>query len=173
MSTNDRLIYPQLETPRIILRELTLEDAESVYKHFSDPDVTQYMDIEPCKDIDEGNEIIQFHLDDTGCRWGMFDRETGDLMGTCGFHCWVQGESSRAEIGFDLAKSYWGKGLMQEALQSVIQFGFEVMDLIMIEATVEQGNMKSQTLMKKLSFKREDELRDNLIYFYLMRTTEL
>jgi ribosomal-protein-alanine N-acetyltransferase len=173
MSTNDRLIYPQLETPRIILKELTLEDAEFVYKHFSDSDVTQFMDIEPCKDINEGKEIIQFHLNDTGCRWGLFDRKTDSLLGTIGFHCWVQGDPSRAEMGFDLAKSYWGKGLMQEALQPVIQFGFEVMDLTMIEATVEQENVKSRNLMERLNFKREEELRDGLIYYYLMRPTVL
>ncbi|MDU0206416.1 GNAT family N-acetyltransferase [Paenibacillus sp. MAH-36] len=56
---------------------------------------------------------------------------------TCGFHCWYQEERSRAEIGFELAKGYWGKGIMLEALEPVIDFGFTQMGLVIIEATVE------------------------------------
>lgn len=66
--------------------------------------------------LDETEDIIRFHLEDTGCRWGIFSKTDAKLIGTCGFHCWVQGELARAEIGFDLAREYWGRGLMQEAL---------------------------------------------------------
>lgn len=165
----EKIKYPVLETSRTILRELTLDDAESVYKHFSDRNVTQFMDIEPCKNVDEAKEIINFHIEDTGCRWGLFNKTDDNLIGTCGFHCWVKGNDSKAEIGFDLAKSYWGQGLMQEALVPVITFGFDVMKLHMIYATVEEENERSQRLLEKLNFIRETELKDNLIYYVLLK----
>ncbi|MFK0522665.1 GNAT family N-acetyltransferase [Paenibacillus illinoisensis] len=58
---------------------------------------------------------------------------------------------------------------MQEALKPVIDFGFKEMGLNFIEATVEQGNEKSISLLRKLNFERETELRDQLIYFFLLR----
>ncbi|MFC5703245.1 GNAT family N-acetyltransferase [Cohnella faecalis] len=162
-------IFPELETGRLRLSILTLNDSAAVYKHFSDENVTRFMDIDPCKDIQEAKEIIQYHIDDTGSRWGIFSKVDSQFVGTCGFHCWVQGEQPRAEIGFDLAKEHWGKGLMQEALHPVIEVGFNQMGLEIIEATVEQGNDRSINLLRKLKFEKETELRDQLIYFYLNR----
>lgn len=93
--------FPKIETKRLFLRELTMLDAYSVFKHFSDSNVTHFMDIEPCKDLKEAEEIIQFHIDDSGCRYGLFNKLNHELVGTCGFHCWTHGEKSKAEIGFD------------------------------------------------------------------------
>ncbi|REE83880.1 ribosomal-protein-alanine N-acetyltransferase [Paenibacillus taihuensis] len=162
-------IFPELETDRLRLAVLTLDDAAAVFEHFSDENVTRFMDIEPCRTIEEANEVIQFHIDDTGTRWGIFNKADGQLIGTCGFHCWVQGEKSRAEIGFDLAVAHWGRGFMREALQPVLAFGFNRMGLDLIEATVEQGNERSIGLLKRFQFEREIELRDGLIYYCLHR----
>jgi [ribosomal protein S5]-alanine N-acetyltransferase len=160
----EKFRYPSLETERIHLEILTLSDAEEVFQHFSDEHVTKFMDIEPCQDVEEAKEIIQFHLDDSGCRWGLFDKNNHAFMGTGGFHCW---DKSKAEIGFDLAKSYWGKGYMTEAILAMVKFGFNEMKLECIEATVEPGNFKSIKLMQRLGFEQAKELKENLIYFTL------
>jgi [ribosomal protein S5]-alanine N-acetyltransferase len=162
----EKFRYPSLETERMYLKILTLSDVEEVFHHFSDKDVTKFMDIEPCKDIVEAKEIIQFHLDDSGCRWGLFHKDDQAFMGTGGFHCWDQ---SKAEIGFDLAKSYRGKGYMTEAIQAMVKFGFDEMMLDYIEATVEPDNSKSIKLMQKLGFEQAKELKENLIYFTLKK----
>jgi ribosomal-protein-alanine N-acetyltransferase len=127
------------------------------------------MDIEPCKDLKEAEEIIQFHMDDSGCRYGLFNKTDGELVGTSGFHCWVKGAHSRAEIGFDLSRKYWGLGLMHEALIEIVRVGFDVMEIDFIEATVEQENIRSQRLLNKMGFSREEELRDNLYYYTLKK----
>ncbi|MWC30326.1 GNAT family N-acetyltransferase [Paenibacillus sp. MMS18-CY102] len=163
------VIFPALETERLKLSLLTLEDSAAVYSHFADENVTRFMDISPCKDISEAEEIIRFHIEDTGCRWGIVSKSDGQFIGTCGFHCWMQGEQARAEIGFDLGKEHWGKGFMHEAMKPVIAFGFNDMGLALIEATVEQENERSIKLLEKLKFEREQELRDQLVYYYLGR----
>lgn len=72
VSNNQKIEFPSLETERLNLRILALQDADEVFKHFSDEDITQYMDIELCKDIQEAEEIIRFHTEDSGCRWGLW-----------------------------------------------------------------------------------------------------
>ncbi|MEN1984792.1 GNAT family N-acetyltransferase [Paenibacillus hubeiensis] len=167
---NGVIEFPRLETERLILRELTLQDAASILNHFSDPLVTKFMDIEACKDIAEAEEIIAFHINDSGCRYGLFSKEKDELLGTCGYHCWMTDQDgTRAEIGFDLAPRYWGKGIMQEALRELIPMGVDLMQLQYIEATTEQKNDQSQKLLTRLGFKKEPFLKDNLLYFTLRR----
>ncbi|KZE44168.1 GCN5 family acetyltransferase [Brevibacillus parabrevis] len=162
--------YPSFITKRLALRTLNLKHAVEIYHHFSSIDVTKFMDIEPCKDLREAEEIIQFHLDDSGCRWGLFDITTSVLLGTAGFHLWqVTKEFSKAEIGYDLAREYWGVGLMQEALIPIIDFGFTTMKLDLIEATVDPSNLRSIRLLNRLGFQKQGELKDNLVYFILIK----
>ncbi|MGP0583494.1 GNAT family N-acetyltransferase [Paenibacillus timonensis] len=153
------------------MRELTSIDADAVFRHFSVPEVTRFMDIEPCEDRQEAEEIIAFHIQDSGCRYGLFSKESKELIGTCGYHCWSTDDhrETKAEIGFDLAPSYWGKGLMQEALNPLIRMGFELMGLDYIEATTEVDNIPSQRLLQKLGFHQESELKEGLFYFTLRR----
>jgi [ribosomal protein S5]-alanine N-acetyltransferase len=162
--------YPALETERTILRILTKDDAKEVLNHFSDPVVTMFMDIEPCKDLKEAEEIIQYHEDDLGCRWGIFDKCHGNFLGTIGFHNFRKiDEEFIAEIGFDLSTRYWGKGYMTEVIEEVIQFGFTRMGLDTIDATVEPNNEKSNNIMTKFEFKRDAELREQLLYYSIHR----
>ncbi|WP_326100125.1 GNAT family N-acetyltransferase [Paenibacillus pabuli] len=161
--------FPEIETERLYIRQLTLADRESVFKHFADPEIARFMDIEPCRDVKKAEEIIQFHMDDSGCRYGLFNKVNNHFLGTVGFHCWANSEPSSAELGFDLSRSYWGQGLMQEALMEIIKMGWDVMNLDFIEATVEQANIRSQNLLVKMLFSKADELKGDLFYYTLNR----
>jgi [ribosomal protein S5]-alanine N-acetyltransferase len=162
--------YPTIECERVYLKVLTLEHLEEVFIHFKDGNVTKFMDIEPCHDLQEAVDIIQYHLDDQGCRWGIFHKITNEFMGTCGFHFLRQSDKLViAETGFDLSKTFWGKGYMQEVISVIIEYGLNEMGLGLIDATVEQQNIRSINLMKRLGFKMEPELRDNLLYFTLYK----
>lgn len=163
------LDFPDIETERLLLRVLTLDDAPAVYDHFTDTDVTRFMDIDVCTHVDDARAIIVFHTNDTGCRWGLFDKTTGSLIGTCGYHCWIKGQYAQAEIGYDLGKTYWGQGLMQEALQAVIPFGFSAMQLHRIEACVHPENGRSIGLLHKLGFHREPATGDGLLHFHILQ----
>jgi ribosomal-protein-alanine N-acetyltransferase len=70
------------------------------------------------------------------------------------------------EIGYDLAKAYWGKGLMREALGEVIRFGFEDLGLKEIEALTMPANERSIDLLKKFGFElsgyKEEDYRFTL-----------
>lgn len=170
MSVQPPFEYPSLETDRLHLKILNLQHAEEVFAHFADEEITKFMDIEPCRNLQEAEEIIRYHLDDSGCRWGLFDKKSGRLIGTCGFHYLRKANNDLlAEVGFDLSKPFWGKGFMSEAMKAVIPFGFAKMGLSLIDATVEPQNERSIALLEKLGFERESELRDGFIYFHLNR----
>ena len=163
--------FPPLRTARLDLRLLGPDDAEAVHRHFADERVTRYMDIEALQSVHEAEEIIRFHLRDTGCRWGLFLRADDALVGTCGYHAWEAGEVARAEIGFDLAYAAWGRGLMREALAPVLEVGSGTMGLDVIEATIDPANARSIALVTNLGFEPEPEpaLRDGLRVFRRMR----
>ncbi|NNE90562.1 MAG: GNAT family N-acetyltransferase [Verrucomicrobiales bacterium] len=174
MSASSGFEFPGLETERTVLRILTLDDAEAVRVHFSDPAVTRFMDIEPCESIEEAREIIQFHLDDRGCRWGVFLRsDPEDLIGTCGFHAWYPDQNPQeSSLGYDLARSHWGLGFMQEVVREMLLFAFDPggMNLRRIVVDVEPENERSIRLLERLGFKRvKDRFDEGMAWFVLRR----
>jgi [ribosomal protein S5]-alanine N-acetyltransferase len=166
---NKSFRYRGIETQRLCLKVLTLEHTEEVFQLFSDENITRYMDIEPCKSLTEAEEIITYHLEDAGCRWGIFTKETEEFIGTCGFHYIRNHGEFIGEVGFDLSKMHWGNGFMSEAMKSLLEYGFNAMSLETIDATVNPRNEKSIALMNRLGFKRDAVLREKLIYFYLTK----
>jgi ribosomal-protein-alanine N-acetyltransferase len=161
MPKNQDMHYPCLETERLYLRELTLDDAPAVQAHFGDPEVTEFMDIDPCKSLQSAREIIEYHVQDTGVRWGIFDRQTDALIGTCGFHCWDEA-AAQAEIGFDLSRTYWGQGLMREAVEAALAFGFDAMALSEIRAFSDRANARSIRLLERLGFQLRSDIAPNV-----------
>jgi ribosomal-protein-alanine N-acetyltransferase len=165
MSTQDiNLDYPRIETARLVLRALRREDAAFIFKEWGDPVVTHYMrDEEPLKSLEQAEEML--HPLQTPEKipnfkwWGIELKAEGCLIGTCGFCRWDK-QHQRAEIGYDLWPDYWGQGLMPEAIQALIRFGFEQMELNRIEATTHTENHRSQRVLEKLGFKREGILRE-------------
>lgn len=158
-----------METERLFLRTLTIKDVEAVTVHFSDFEVSRYMDIGPGESAED---IINFHINDSGCRWGIFLKEKPiKLIGTCGYHCWLRNEKEpEAEIGFDLSKSYWGKGYMREAMVPVITLGFDIMGLSAINAFIQTKNKRSKKLIEKLGFQCTDEIKDTHHKYILNKT---
>ena len=106
--------FPTLETERLILPQMSLEDTDFVFQHFSDSAVSQYlMDEPPVTDYAQAQEIIQFYLEPeekTHNRWVMVRKSDHQPVGTCGFHKWDK-RHFRAEIGYDLRPNFWGTGL--------------------------------------------------------------
>ena len=91
-------------------------------------------------------------------RWGIVLKETGKLIGTCGFHA-ISDYDKRMEIGYDLNRNYWGKKVMKEALSMIIRFAFDNSDVNRIEAFVEPPNTASHMLLERLGFVMEGTLR--------------
>jgi ribosomal-protein-alanine N-acetyltransferase len=74
----------------------------------------------------------------------------------------VNHEHRRGELGYDLARHWWGRGLASEAAAAVVAYGFAVMRLHRIEAGALVGNDASVRVLAKLGFREEATLRDYL-----------
>ena len=157
-------ILKELETERLILKPISREHTEDLFKHLSDPEVTEYMDIDTMENIKEAEEIIDFYLEKedkkTCYRWVILNKENNEFMGTCGFNSWIRNRANRSEIGYDLSKRHWGQGYMVEALEALLKHGFDVLDLHRIQAMVTEGNIPSCKLLEKMNFTKEGFLRD-------------
>ncbi|HEX2959680.1 MAG TPA: GNAT family N-acetyltransferase [Chitinispirillaceae bacterium] len=156
--------YPVIETKRLILKELTLDNEKNVEKHFSDPVISRFVEIGK---HETAADIIRFHLWDSGCRWGLIKKSNKEFIGTCGFHGWNI-ESNTAEVGYDLAKKYWGKGYMKEALDAIIAFGFCTMELNSITAIINENNLNSIKFILKMNFIRSEKINNEHDYKYVL-----
>jgi ribosomal-protein-alanine N-acetyltransferase len=156
-------VFPRLETVRLVLRRLHLSDAESLFTILADEEVTRYYDDEAFTEISQAREQVEAWdsgYDASRCiRWGITRKDDDIVVGTCGyygFHGWHK----RGSIGFELARSYWRQGIMTEALDAIIEFGFRDVGLNRIQAVVMPGNEGSEKLLNKLGFQREGILRE-------------
>jgi ribosomal-protein-alanine N-acetyltransferase len=161
--------FPVLETPRLVLREITLDDAEFWLRNFSDPDVVELTAYEPPADLEAARgEITRFCVrpfrERTGIRWGIAFRNRPDLIGTLGYHQWVQEGADRARMGYDLLREHRRKGIMTEAMRSVLAYGFDSMGLNRVEALVDPVNRASIRLVEGLGFHRDGTLRENTYF---------
>jgi ribosomal-protein-alanine N-acetyltransferase len=119
------------------------------------------------KTLDDALQLIQIIIDaginNNGITWAITLKENGQLIGTIGY--WqMKKEHYRAEIGYLLSPDFQKKGIMQEAISAVINYGFEVMKLHTIEADVDPNNTASMKLLERNSFIKEGYLKEN--YFF-------
>ena len=159
---------PALETERLRLRKLRLEDAEDMFEYASDPELTKHLVWVAHQEIRDTRDYIKTVLDryrrGLVSSWGVEHRNDRRLIGTCGYISWVPlgnlGRHARAEIGYARSRRYWGQGLMPEAVNAVISFGFRKMKLNRIQATCQVGNLASERVLEKVGMKFEGVLRE-------------
>jgi len=155
--------FPQLETNRLILRQMQAADAPSIFRILSDEEVTRHYDDAAFTDLTQASEQIKAW--ETGytqrrcIRWGIALKEDGVIIGSCGFygtHTW----HLRGSIGYELARPFWRQGIMLEALTAILTLGFESMGLNRIDAVVLPENIASIRLLERLGFHNEGLLRE-------------
>lgn len=159
--------FPVLNTARLHLRQIQATDADALFSYFSKDEVTEYFDLPTFKTIEEAHQLIKdwaerYERGNT-IRWAICLRDNPEaLIGTCGFHNF-SAEHFRGEIGYELHPDYWRKGLMTEAISTIVPFGFEQFNLNRVEAFIDPANVSSRKLLEKVHFSAEGILRD---YFF-------
>lgn len=159
--------FPLITSKRLLLRQITDSDVHEIFFLRSDEEVMRYLDKAPAKSLDDAYEFIkkitELEKNTDAVTWAITLKDDPKLIGTiCLWN--IQKEHYRAEVGYNLHPSYWGKGIMQEAIIEVINYGFEVMKLHSIEANVNPGNTASIKLLERNNFTREAYFRENYYY---------
>lgn len=156
---------PTLETERLILRRINMQDAKDIFEYSKDPEVARHVLWAAQKDLSEAKEYCRFMMrryrQDVPSSWGIVDKTTRRLVGTIGYMDYRE-EHASVEVGYSLARWVWNGGYMTEALRRVIAYTFEAMDINRIEAQHELDNPSSGRVMEKCGMKKEGILRQRL-----------
>ncbi|MET4562338.1 ribosomal-protein-alanine N-acetyltransferase [Lysinibacillus parviboronicapiens] len=156
-------MFPILNTERLVLRELTVKDAQAILDCFSNPDVLRHYGQKPLTSLAQVKQIIdnfsQNYDEKRGIKWGIELKGQEGIIGTIGFQEWST-EHKRADISYALFPESWGKGYALEAVNRVISFGFQEMELVRIGAIVFTENDASNKLLIKAGFEKEGILKN-------------
>ncbi|MBU9719851.1 MULTISPECIES: GNAT family N-acetyltransferase [Bacillaceae] len=157
---------PSLETDRLVLRKITLNDVDDMYSYSSSNDVSRYVTWDTHDSIKDTKAFVKFAKNQYENKkiapWGIILKENDKFIGTIDF-VWWKPVHKTAEIGYVLSQEYWGQGLMPEAAREIIKFGFEKMDLVRIQAKCFVENVPSQRVMEKVGMTYEGTLRKSML----------
>jgi len=149
------MFFSELETERLFLKNIAIDDRNFIFSQFSDDVVHRYLfDREPVTDMKGADEILELYIQPeprTMHRWIIIRKSDNIKMGTCGFHCWNR-THCKVDVGYDLKKEFWGNGYMQEAMKEIIAFAKEKMCIKEISACIYHDNQKSIHLAENLGF---------------------
>lgn len=154
-----------LESANIFLRDLTFEDASQIDAFASDIEVAQStLTIPHPYPRGSAKEFIHFALDakKSGILviYAIIEKETNQLIGIINLK--IHPTYQRGELGYWVAKKYWGKGYGTEAAKSLLQYGFEVMKLHKIFAQAFSSNVGSYKIMEKIGLHYEGTLKEHV-----------
>jgi len=157
---------PMLETQRLMLRRITEADHRDWMAVWHSPGVLDYLidfDGQPSDAV--GAAIIRWaeriFAEQSGIRWAIALKPDNRMIGSCGFHLY-ETRHRRVEVGYELHSDYWRRGIMSEALATVLEFCFERLDVHRVEADVVEGNAASAALLRKAGFTLEGVWRDRV-----------
>ncbi|MBQ2816950.1 MAG: GNAT family N-acetyltransferase [Clostridia bacterium] len=158
---------PPIETQRLLLRKLTLDDAEDLYEYSREERVAKYVLWRAHESIADTKFFLrcvqrQYRQYDKTAPYGITLKDSGKVIGTISFS-YVAGDRSSAEIGYSLSHDYWNMGYMTEALKAVIDYSFKELYIHRIEAVHDVRNIASGHVMRKCGMKLEGTMRDKLI----------
>jgi len=168
--------FPEISTERLLLRRLRFADANSLAELRSNKSVNKHLDRPATMQTEEANNFIEKvnrRINDKELLyWVIALKGTGNFAGAiCLWN--IEADKDRAELGYELHPDYQGQGIMQEALQQVIQFGFNTMQLAVILALTKPANKASEKLLVKNSFRLDEDYsymslenaKDYLVYY--------
>lgn len=165
--------FPILTTEKLTLRPLSIDDYQAIFDLRSDIEINKFLDRQPCKTIEDAKKfiiMIKENIEKGGTYyWAISLKDTKQLVGTiCLFD--FSNEKKSCEIGYELMMKFQRQGIMQEALQAVINFVFQTLKLKKVIAFTHSENQNSTNLLLKFNFLKSletDKENPNLTIFSL------
>ncbi len=167
------------KTNRLIIRELSIGDIPVIYQIYQNPEVKKYI-----PDLDEylENEIEKhkayiknvYNFYGYGL-WGVFHKETGELIGRCGIQNTVINERAEIELGYVLDVNHWGYGYALECLRAILDYSFRELHLDRIAALIHPLNIRSVKVAESIGMKKDRMISKdgNDLFLYLIHSSEL
>jgi ribosomal-protein-alanine N-acetyltransferase len=147
-----------LETDRLRLRPVAAEDFDHFAALYADADVMRFIGTLGALTREQSRQRLAFMLDHWRQHgfgmWALFQKVDGAFVGRCGMR--YLDDTPEIELGYTLAKAFWGLGFATEASQAVLDYAFAVLKLPRVVAIADPANVASVNVMRKLgmSFER-------------------
>ncbi|HYE09156.1 MAG TPA: GNAT family N-acetyltransferase [Patescibacteria group bacterium] len=147
--------FPKIETTNLILRRISYNDINDLFEMRNDPRMNEHTDTKPDATTDETKLYIDKMNkgidDDKWIIWAIEYKQSNKVIGSiCIWN--INKELESGELGYGIIPEYQGRGLMKEALLSVVNYGFDMMGLKGLEAYTEEQNLKSISLLESINF---------------------
>jgi ribosomal-protein-alanine N-acetyltransferase len=160
-----------LETRRLILRRFELEDLDTLYTFYSDPEVRRYFP-DGTQTYEYTREELEWYLNghpkhpELGL-WATIHKETNQMIGRCGLLPWVIDQQPEVEVAYLFGKAYWHQGFGSEAAQGILDYAFEKLELNRLICLIDKDNAASIGVAKKIGMTFEKESADEFGPFML------
>lgn len=167
--------FPILKSDRLVMRQIVETDVDSILFLRSDAEVNKFIQRPPSRQTKNRadaarfiQELANYVVENKSISWGITIENQPQIIGT--ICLWNFSEDKKtAEIGYDLKPEFHGQGYMNEAMQSVLNFGFLKLHLHLIEAFTHRENKNSIKLLESNGFtcmkhRSDPENSNNLIF---------
>lgn len=146
---------PKLQTERLLLRKVQSDDVDAIFNCWmQDEEVSKYMCWKASDDINKAKAFVEFELgnieNDNWNRWILVLKDTSEVIGTC-LIFWND-EEEKWDISYNLGRKFWGSGYITEAMQEVMRYAKETLQIKECIAVHAVENPSSGNVIKKLGF---------------------
>ena len=151
--TEETVTPRSLETVRLLIRPFQEEDADAFFACCQNPNLGNNAGWAPHKTIEESREILQNVFIGQENIWAMILKDAQQLIGSIGIVPDPKRENPQVRmLGYWLDEAHWGKGYMTEAVQAVLNYGFNELQLSLITANCYPHNKRSQQVLERNGF---------------------
>jgi ribosomal-protein-alanine N-acetyltransferase len=148
-----------LETDRLLLRHLVMDDLDELFELYSNPEIRKYFP-DGVLTYEETKEELEWFLNghprypELGL-WATIHKETGKFIGRCGLLPWEIDGKLEIEVAYLLDKNFWHQGLATEAANGILTYAFKNMNLSRIICLMDPDNIASQKVAKRIGMMLE------------------
>lgn len=167
MSAANHTPLPVLHSQRLTLRQLIPQDEQAIFNLRSNESVARFAGRQPARTLPEAAQFISWINENKYTYWGILLQGTDTVIGTACLWNFAADERS-AETGYELLPDFQGQGIMKEALNRLLEYGFDELKLEKIEACTHKDNTPSIKLLQALGFTAsiwKASLPDYVMYF--------
>ncbi|MFU2180807.1 GNAT family N-acetyltransferase [Streptococcus pluranimalium] len=157
-------MLPAVETDRLVLRQRTIDDVPDMFAYVSLENVAYPAGLPPIATLEDEYDYFENHYyqnlekENLPSGYGITVKGNDRIIGSCDFN--HRHEDDVFEIGYMLHPDYWGKGIMSEAVEALIEIGFTLLNLHKVEIVCYDYNRQSRRIAEKLGFTLEASIRD-------------
>ncbi|UIR57099.1 GNAT family N-acetyltransferase [Sphingobacterium sp. SRCM116780] len=159
--------FPELETERLKFRRADLNDINGLFALRSDIEIMKYIPRPVATTLEEISEFLKLTDEKISANeminWVITLKDDPKMIGTIGYYH-IKPEHYRAEIGYMLLPEFQGKGYITEAINEVVNYGFNEMKFHSIEALIDPANLASASVLEKCNFIKEGYFKESEFY---------